>query len=158
MATRMIIYGSGKIQIQKTFLGFWYTAQETNSDHLADKILNLAKQEEKKVEAECLVPGGNVEYKMNPYNNKVVSMANNFGYRLYKVNKVNQALLFKPLDKNSDVNNIIVYPTTKTVSTSLIHPKKGKTQLYRKKVDFVTLNKIFSNPRVHTNKGYYNKK
>lgn len=50
------------------------------------------------------------------------------------------------------------YLTTGTVSTSMNHPTKGKTQLFRKKVDMKILKKIFQNPREHTGKGYYTKK
>ena len=50
---------------------------------------------------------------------------------------------------------INVYFTTGTVSTSLDHPKAGKTQLFRKNgPDYELLDTIFENPRVHTDKGY----
>lgn len=48
-----------------------------------------------------------------------------------------------------------VWWTTWTVSTALWHPKKGKTQLYRREVDLPLLRRIFENPRVHTEVGYY---
>lgn len=44
-----------------------------------------------------------------------------------------------------------------TVATCLDHPKKGKTQLFRKKVSESQLNALFLNPRKHTKKGYYQK-
>jgi len=50
---------------------------------------------------------------------------------------------------------INVYYSKMTVATALEHPKKGKTQLYRRNVDWGLLNKIFSNPRQHTGKGYF---
>ncbi len=50
-----------------------------------------------------------------------------------------------------------VYLTTMSVATSLDHPKKGKTQLFRKKVNLKLLTRIFENPRVHTGSGYYTK-
>lgn len=50
-----------------------------------------------------------------------------------------------------------VWFTRMTVGTSLKHPKKGKTQLFRKNVDESLLCKIFDNPRVHTGNGYYTK-
>ncbi|MEZ5017372.1 MAG: hypothetical protein R2800_09995 [Flavipsychrobacter sp.] len=50
-----------------------------------------------------------------------------------------------------------IYLTTMTVSTSLKHPKKGKTQLFRKNVSTKQLEQIFNNPRQHTGKGYYKK-
>ena len=49
------------------------------------------------------------------------------------------------------------YMSTGTVGTALNHPKKNKTQLFRKNIKFKELVKIFKNPRQHTGKGYYNK-
>ena len=53
---------------------------------------------------------------------------------------------------------IDIYYTTMTVSISLNHPKKGKTQLHRKNVTDKELLILFKNPRAHTGKGYYKKK
>lgn len=50
-----------------------------------------------------------------------------------------------------------IYTTTMTVGTCLNHPKKGKTQLFRKNVSMDELEEIYKNPRVHTNKGYHKK-
>jgi len=48
-----------------------------------------------------------------------------------------------------------VYIKTGTVATSLDHPTKGKTQLYRGQRDtFEKLEEIFDDPRVHTDSGY----
>lgn len=52
---------------------------------------------------------------------------------------------------------INVYFTTMTISTSMNHPKKGKTQLFRKNVTVSELDEIFAYPRKHTGKGYYTK-
>lgn len=52
---------------------------------------------------------------------------------------------------------INIYLTKMTVSTCLNHPKKGKTQLFRKNVDEKTLIQLFEYPRKHTGKGYYKK-
>lgn len=52
---------------------------------------------------------------------------------------------------------INVYMTKMTVATCLDHPNKGKTQLFRRHVDPDLLEKIFENPRVHTDKGYRQK-
>lgn len=54
-------------------------------------------------------------------------------------------------------DRINVYYSTMTVGTCLAHPKQGKTQLFRKKVQFDELDKIFENPRTHTGKGYHRK-
>lgn len=53
---------------------------------------------------------------------------------------------------------INVYLSKMTVSTCLNHPKKGKTQLFRKNVTKEMLSQIFEYPRKHTGKGYYTKK
>lgn len=53
------------------------------------------------------------------------------------------------------VDRINVYYTKMTVATCINHPKKGKTQLFRKRVKFDLLTKIFENPRIHTDIGYY---
>lgn len=53
---------------------------------------------------------------------------------------------------------INVYYTTGTVGTCLNHPKRGKSQLFRRNVDLVTLDQIFANPRIHTGTGYYHRK
>lgn len=59
---------------------------------------------------------------------------------------------------SKDGVRVNVYLTTMTVGTCLIHPKKKATQLFRKNVDLKALEEIFINPRVHTGKGYYQKK
>lgn len=59
---------------------------------------------------------------------------------------------------SKDGVRINVYLTTMTVGTCLIHPKKKATQLFRKNIDMKALEEIFENPRVHTGKGYYQKK
>jgi len=61
------------------------------------------------------------------------------------------------LSFGQDGTRINVYYTKMTVATSLMHPKKGKTQLYRKMVNQIELEKIFKNPRLHTERGYYTK-
>ena len=52
---------------------------------------------------------------------------------------------------------INVYPSKMTVATCLKHPRKGKTQLFRRNVDNQLLEEIFKNPRIHTRKGYREK-
>ena len=53
---------------------------------------------------------------------------------------------------------INIYTTKMTVATCINHPKKGKTQLFRKNVSDSLLKKIFNNPRIHTHKGYRTKR
>ena len=57
-------------------------------------------------------------------------------------------------DGNARIN---IYLSKMTVSTCLNHPKKGKTQLFRKNVTKEMLSQIFEYPRKHTGKGYYTK-
>lgn len=52
---------------------------------------------------------------------------------------------------------INIYLTTGTVATCLNHPTKGKTQLFRRNVTHPLLEKIMTNPRHHTRRGYYRK-
>ena len=57
--------------------------------------------------------------------------------------------------KGSD--RINVYLSKMTLSTSVTHPKNGKTQLFRRYITEQECREIFKNPRQHTNKGYYRK-
>ena len=45
-------------------------------------------------------------------------------------------------------------PELFTFSSALEHPKKGKTQLFRKNIKKDLVLKLLQNPRKHTNKGY----
>ena len=44
-----------------------------------------------------------------------------------------------------------------TVGTIVNHPKKGRNQLFRRRIDYPTLKALFKNPRQHTGVGYYTK-
>lgn len=48
--------------------------------------------------------------------------------------------------------------TTMTVATIITHPKKGKTQLFRRNISLKELEEIFIDPRVHSGKGYYERR
>lgn len=50
-----------------------------------------------------------------------------------------------------------IYLTTLTISASMDHPSKGKTQLFRKRLSNKEIGGVFVNPRIHTGKGYYKK-
>ena len=58
-------------------------------------------------------------------------------------------------DKARGPVRIDVYFTTGTVTTSLNHTRQGKGQLQRFQPDYVLLQKIFENPRYHTDSGYH---
>ena len=49
---------------------------------------------------------------------------------------------------------IIVYLTTGTVATCLDHPRRGKTQLFRRNLSLHQIQEVFDNPRTHTGTGY----
>jgi hypothetical protein len=49
------------------------------------------------------------------------------------------------------------YWSTRTLGSALVHPKKGATQLFRKRVNLHQLIKLLNYPRRHTGKGYYTK-
>lgn len=63
--------------------------------------------------------------------------------------------------KKADWNRINIWTSerrwTYTVGTYLTHPKKGKTQLFRKGLSEIEIGKFFKNPRHHSGKGYYRK-
>jgi hypothetical protein len=50
-----------------------------------------------------------------------------------------------------------VYYTTMTVGTCINHPRKGKTQMFRRNVNMRMLEQLLNNPRLHTGLGYRTK-
>ena len=50
-----------------------------------------------------------------------------------------------------------IWCTTGTVASFLDHPNQGRTQLYRRNVDWSMLVQIMQNPRVHTGQGYHHR-
>lgn len=51
-----------------------------------------------------------------------------------------------------------IYWTTMTVGTCLDHPKLGKTQLHRRGLNDKGVELVMVNPRLHTGKGYHQRK
>jgi hypothetical protein len=56
-----------------------------------------------------------------------------------------------------------IVPTTPlaapgTTKTSMDHPSRGSTQLFRRDLSAGEHQAVLNNPRVHTGKGYYTKK
>jgi hypothetical protein len=95
-------------------------------------------------------------------------MSNYFQYTVDQVRGVATETSFKEVDHNNescvisfrsdgDATRINVYYTTGTIGTCLNHPRKGKTQLFRRNVTIELLEQIFMDPRVHTGTGYYRK-
>ncbi|GLI66129.1 hypothetical protein VaNZ11_009859 [Volvox africanus] len=50
------------------------------------------------------------------------------------------------------------YYSTGTTKTSMDHPSRGSTQLFRRNLSDNEHRSVLNNPRVHTDKGYYTKK
>ena len=86
----------------------------------------------------------------------IKSTAKKHGWKLVDYQQNIEMLSFTK-DIGGHQSKINVYATKMTVATCVNHPKKGKTQMFRKKVDYKLLDKIFENPRIHTDKGYRTK-
>lgn len=93
------------------------------------------------------------EAKGNRTVNNLIDVANQYGW----INPVHQPenLMLSIFKGDMRIN---IYYTTMTVATCLKHPFKGKTQLFRRNVTPAQLIRIFENPRVHTFKGYYERR
>lgn len=61
---------------------------------------------------------------------------------------------FKKAFEYGDVR-INIYLTKGTISTSMNHPTRGKTQLHRRNQSMERVVKLLNNPRLHTGRGYY---
>ncbi len=83
---------------------------------------------------------------------EIVRLAQACGFALEQEQAACGLLIFVSIPRGVQVN---VYTTTMTVATSLRHPRKGSTQLFRRGVSFSDLRRIFKDPRVHTGRGYY---
>ena len=86
----------------------------------------------------------------------IKSMAKSHGWDFHDIQENIGMISFVKVI-SGDPARINIYTTKMTVATCINHPKKGKTQLFRKGVSEKLLNKIFENPRVHTHKGYRTK-
>ncbi len=95
------------------------------------------------------------EAKGNPIVSKLMDIAKLYGW-------MDKAPIHQPenvmISFFKGESRINIYYTTMTVATCINHPSKGKTQLFRRNVSSKQLIKIFENPRVHTYKGYYEKR
>lgn len=87
---------------------------------------------------------------MIQHRKKIEGIARKAGYELEQAQDNIGLLIFT----NGGVQ-VNVYTSRMTVGTCLHHPKKGKTQLFRKGVTFQELERIFNNPREHTGIGYH---
>lgn len=97
--------------------------------------------------------------KLNHFLNRsseIKKIADKFEYAFVMSDQNTGMLSFRKESKRDGVIRIDIYITKMTVTTSLTHDKKGKSQLIRKNVSDSTLFSIFENPRVHTGKGVSN--
>jgi hypothetical protein len=78
-------------------------------------------------------------------------MASRHGYDEIYFNTQSRVISFR----NKEGTRINVYYTTGTVGSCLEHPRKGKSQLFRRDKSPEDLEAIFRNPRIHTGVGYY---
>lgn len=85
---------------------------------------------------------------------KLKKLAEKYGWKFLVLQENIGMISFVKGDKN----RINIYTTTLTVGTCIYHPKKGKTQLFRKHSSLEEIEKLFANPRQHTGRGYYTKK
>ena len=83
---------------------------------------------------------------------EVLGLADDYGWELVEHNEYSYVLIF-----SRGKQRVNVYYTTGTVGTCLDHPRKGKTQLFRRNRDLEDLERIFHDIRVHTGFGYYRK-
>lgn len=88
----------------------------------------------------------------------IVKIAEKHGWLWVSYQPTTRMLSFTKVDSNNHVMKVNVYYTKMTVGTSLTHPFSGPTQLFRKNCTMDELNRIFINPRYHTDKGYYKKR
>lgn len=80
----------------------------------------------------------------------IVEYALDQEYIISKVDSVNGLIrLSRP---GADIN---LHSTTMTVTTEIMHPRKGKSQLHRKGLSLEMIKKVIQNPRLHTGQGYY---
>ena len=90
-------------------------------------------------------------------NTERLGVARSFA-RKYEYKEIAYQENVKMVSFEKDGVRINYYFSTGTVMTALKHPKLGPTQLTRRGVSYIELEKIFKNPRSHTGKGYHQKK
>jgi len=85
---------------------------------------------------------------------EIIRAANATGYRLQRPPGSDGLLMFS---RDGGLVRVRVWHTTMTVSTCLDHPKRGKTQLFKRNVTPGELVRILDDPRVHIGGRYYQK-
>ncbi len=85
---------------------------------------------------------------------EIIELAENHGWQLIDHQTNIKMLSFYKLISGSH-SKINVYYSKMTVGTIISHPKKGRTQLFRRHITMSELDQLFIKPRKHTKKGYY---
>ncbi|HDZ27757.1 hypothetical protein LCGC14_1413350 [marine sediment metagenome] len=94
---------------------------------------------------------------LNNRKHQIIKMGQSSGWEYGALdNNIHMISFFKKID-GAEARIDVSY-STMTVSSSLNHPKQGKTQLNRKEVTAGLMLKIFQDPRTHTSHGYKTKK
>lgn len=91
-------------------------------------------------------------YKKQSRLEQIEGYAKTHGWQFLELQEPNRMISF-----SKDGNRLNVYYSTGTVGTVLTHPKRGRSTLYRRHLTMPEIEQIFSNPRIHTQKGYYTK-
>ena len=117
----------------------WYAA-------LGERLFKLRLLEHPPVEIVSKVHSKNLENRIK----SIIELGEHYDWRLEKLDRDHFCLRFK-----KDGMIIDVWYTKMTVGTTLTHPKKGRSSLFRERVQPNLLAEIFRNPRVHTERGYY---
>ena len=89
-------------------------------------------------------------------NKQLIKTASDHKWKLHDIQESIGMISFVKII-SGDPARINIYTTKMTVATCINHPRKGKTQLFRKNVSSKLMKKIFENPRIHTHKGYRTK-
>ncbi len=87
---------------------------------------------------------------------EVTEIAQPYGWNFHCFQDNIGMLSFTKIQKGVKLR-VNIYLTKMTVATAMHHPKRGKTQLYRRNVSKKLLERILRDPRAHTGKGYYEK-
>ena len=85
---------------------------------------------------------------------EVRNLAARYGWSEVQYNAESRVIAFTSMSETNGRMRVNVYYTTGTVGTSLNHPIDGPGQMFRRCTSLRDLEQIFSNPRVHTERGY----
>ena len=85
---------------------------------------------------------------------EVRKLAARYGWSEVQYSAESRVIAFTRMSETNGRMRVNVYYTTGTVGTSLNHPIDGPGQMFRRCTSLRDLEQIFSNPRVHTERGY----